>query len=466
MLRYVKQMTDRRITLGQLRKLSKKDRFEIFRECQSFGAELRNTPAFFAQRRNELLSMCEQLSAPHVFATISHADTHCPYLHQHIVAWAQLAHPLPPPPSHEVEPKTVTFDNYPQHWLPARDDPFLEGLTKNERYLRRSANLRRYPHVVAQYFHHKTQLFISRIAESALGAEAHWCRYEWQSRGSTHVHFFLWLRDTPDLSFLDDWVQQAVVGYGDDAVLGDREIDDIVDELNARALNAALCPRTPQGALLPKDCECACHPKPEKPEVERPVACSMCDCGTVPDPVVPPEDETKEEMAARLEKGYSDDDLASRAALWWARLATRHNSAWDEEEKEPNVGREHPSDKHHVTVDKAKQSPEPVPDYTPCPHTTKGLPTALMEDRAEIANHCNRHTSCRASYCLRRDQHGKEFCRMHFPREIAEHNVPHFYCEKVKNGVRWKLYLPGNDPLMNSINPEQACAGVNLSKPG
>ena len=43
-----------------------------------------------------------------------------------------------------------------------------------------------------------------------MGADAWWSRYEWQSRGSTHAHYFLWFRDAPDVSFLEDWTQQAM----------------------------------------------------------------------------------------------------------------------------------------------------------------------------------------------------------------------------------------------------------------
>jgi hypothetical protein len=31
----------------------------------------------------------------------------------------------------------------------------------------------------------------------------HWYRYKWQSRGSGHVHGFLWLSDAPDIDKLD-----------------------------------------------------------------------------------------------------------------------------------------------------------------------------------------------------------------------------------------------------------------------
>ena len=88
-------------------------------------------------------------------------------------------------------------------------DPFAPNLTLSQCYKRRLANIVAYPHLTAQFFHLKTELFFEHIGES-LGCEAHWCRYEWQARGSTHAHYFLWLKDAPDVSFLDAWVQDEM----------------------------------------------------------------------------------------------------------------------------------------------------------------------------------------------------------------------------------------------------------------
>ena len=50
---------------------------------------------------------------------------------------------------------------------------------------------------------------------------------------------------------------------------------------------------------------------------------------------------------------------------------------------------------------------------------------------------------------------GEKFCRFDFPQKICkEANVPHFYAERIKRGIRWRLYLPGTDELMNTINTE------------
>lgn len=177
---YVKTSTPGgRVTMGELRHLSRQDKQKVFRECSTFGAPLRNTPAFFNERRQGLFSMNEQLGHAHVFATNSHADTHCPYLHEFIAAWAQKALPIP-----SGAQLAALDDDIDAFWVPQRHDPAYPGLSKDERYARRCASLRRFPHVVAQFFHLKTELFIRHVCEEALGANAYWGRYEWQSVSS------------------------------------------------------------------------------------------------------------------------------------------------------------------------------------------------------------------------------------------------------------------------------------------
>ena len=238
-----------RLTYGQLRAMSKESRESVFRRLSSYGATLRNTPAFFKQRRYELRAMIEQLGDPHVFATNSHADTHCPYLHRFIMAGAR------------IEPGSER-------------DPFAPPNNSSERYKRRLANVVAYPHLTAQFFHLKTELFFLHIGE-ALGCEVHWCRYEWQSRGSTHAHYFLWLKDTPDVLFLDAWVQEELRSLGDGAMLTDDVVNELVTRLNERAIAASEWepdngwPMTEDGLLAAingsifdqkaNNCPCDCH---------------------------------------------------------------------------------------------------------------------------------------------------------------------------------------------------------------
>lgn len=133
-----------RLSLGRLRALVGEAKSAIFGRLSVYGAVLRNTPSFFRQRRNELKAMIEQLGDPHVFATSSHADTHCPYLHQFIVTGAKLA-------------GTAL-------------DPFAPGLQPDVRYKRRAANVVAYPHLVAQYFHQKASALSASLPATLFAA--------------------------------------------------------------------------------------------------------------------------------------------------------------------------------------------------------------------------------------------------------------------------------------------------------
>ena len=405
-----------RLTYGQLRALSGQDQQAVFRRLSAYGQSLRNTPAFFKQRRHELRAMVDQLGDPHVFATNSHADTHCPYLHRFIKAGAQIQ------------------DG-------SERDPFSAGLTSSQCYKRRLANIVAYPHLTAQFFHLKTELFFEHIGES-LGCEAHWCRYEWQSRGSTHAHYFLWLRDAPDVSFLDAWVQNELHALGEGAKLTDDVVEHLVEKLNQRALAAANW--TPLGGWQAwrnaDGLVDALEGSPFQPQSEQ--------CN---------EEST---AAADDDRRVPDEVRAAHAAQWWASRCGRWNNGWDTVEKKPHpVGDTHPSSQDHATVAPAVPCASDDPTCT-CGHH---LPPWVVQ-RERLLNKNNRHTIHYPSYCLRHDAHGKQFCRFGFPHEPRETNAPHFFFELVRNkdgspkGVRAQLYLPMNDSLMNVTNMEQAAS--------
>ena len=70
-----------------------------------------------------------------------------------------------------------------------------------------------------------------------------------------------------------------------------------------------------------------------------------------------------------------------------------------------------------------------------------------------------RHVKC-GSYCQRL-KNGEVKCRFDFPiqpHDVNDKDVPYFFCEPTKSGVRWRLYLPVNDGLMGRQNLWQAVA--------
>ena len=137
------------------------------------------------------------------------------------------------------------------------------------------------------------------VCHGILGADAWWVRYEWQSRGSTHAHYFLWFRDTPQLGFLGEWVDDAISSHllGDDRTLAKCELDGVIEELRERAEHAA------RGS---NPCQCA---DPEK-----------CTC----------------------------DDRTRRVAAYWDLRAHSCSDGWNEVERCPDIaaGAKHPASQH------------------------------------------------------------------------------------------------------------------------
>ena len=224
------------------------------------------------------------------FCTNSHADTYDPYLHAFVKEYMEI------PDGDAADPDVDCR-------LPLDDD---------ERYDRRVANLNRYPHVVALYFHMKTELYVEYICKGIMGADAYWVRYEWQGRGSTHAHYFLWLKDAPDLSYLDGWVRQEVhtMFEGKDS-LDEADVDNLVEALNRRAASAVCSCDASGSCSCPSPvagCDCACHLPPTSGQVDSDVEC-RCGCD------------------------------AARDAQWWTTLCNRWNSLWDEDEKKPQCQR-------------------------------------------------------------------------------------------------------------------------------
>ena len=107
------------------------------------------------------------LLLPQVFATNSHADTFCPYLAAYIKRWRHIP------------------DG-------AENDPERQDLTDGQRASIRRENVIAHPWLVAEFFHLKMQLYLEHICVGILNVDSYWVRYEWQMRGTTHAHYFLW----------------------------------------------------------------------------------------------------------------------------------------------------------------------------------------------------------------------------------------------------------------------------------
>lgn len=133
-----------------------------------YGGSLHGTRAYWLQRRQELMDMIRIKGAPHLFFTLSAADLQWPDLHRR---------------------------------MPLEGDVAPDDSTKARQ--QRTLALQRNPHLAASYLDVRLKLFQKHILNPFFGVKDYWYRYEWQERGSGHVHGFLWLDGAPDVDKID-----------------------------------------------------------------------------------------------------------------------------------------------------------------------------------------------------------------------------------------------------------------------
>jgi len=122
--------------------------------------------------------MIEQLGSPHLFFTLSAADIQWPELHRLIEL--QRSYSTNEPPLN------------------------LDELSETAAYDRRIDNLTRFPHIAASFLQSRVKAFLDSLQQIPEFKHVdHWYRFEWQHRGSGHVHGFLWLKDGPAIDEMD-----------------------------------------------------------------------------------------------------------------------------------------------------------------------------------------------------------------------------------------------------------------------
>uniref|UniRef100_A0A158P537 ATP-dependent DNA helicase n=1 Tax=Tetranychus urticae TaxID=32264 RepID=A0A158P537_TETUR len=127
--------------------------------------KLRASQSFWSQRCGELLDMVQQIGTPTIFFTLSAADYH----------WPDLFRLLSP-------------DND-SNLLSERER--IELMHKN-------------PLITSWFFRRRAETFIDKVLKKIYPVNDLWYRYEWQWRGSPHIHGVLWIDGAPDVSKLDD----------------------------------------------------------------------------------------------------------------------------------------------------------------------------------------------------------------------------------------------------------------------
>lgn len=129
--------------------------------------------------------MVKQLGTPHAFITFSAADIQWSDLHCH------MPHASPMP----------------------GDERTCQRLNRQR--------LNDNPAIAAWWFQHRFHLFFKHVLSKIFNIDNFWYHFEWQHRGSSHVHGLIWIRDAPSIAgldpsnpstcrdFLDFWSQHA-----------------------------------------------------------------------------------------------------------------------------------------------------------------------------------------------------------------------------------------------------------------
>ena len=137
------------------------------------AACLRGTCPYWAAASSELGAMVKDLNGQTLFFMASAAD----------MQWADLYKHMP-------------------------DAQQYRNATEKERRKLSSRLLQKNPHIAAEYLDRRWRLFLEIVLKPKFRVLDYWSRYEWQSRGSGHIHGFLWVDALPieqEEAYLAHW---------------------------------------------------------------------------------------------------------------------------------------------------------------------------------------------------------------------------------------------------------------------
>ena len=178
---YVRQHPgDGQLSLDELRDMVGRQGEAFSSRVLHYASSLRGTRQYWQRQRSRLLSMVDTLGLPTIFFTHSAGD----------LQWPEMAQLICPD-----NPDSRT----------ARTKAVIEN-----------------PALADWFFYHRVMEFVKAYYIGVLGVSDYWLRFEWQHRGSPHVHGLAWLQGTPHVEqLLDDsseTLKEEVIKHADHLV--------------------------------------------------------------------------------------------------------------------------------------------------------------------------------------------------------------------------------------------------------
>ena len=173
---------DAQLTVDELRDMAGREGEAFSNRVLHYAASLRGTRQYCFRQRGRLISMVDTLGLPTIFFTHSAAD----------LQWPELARLICPD-------------------QPGTPSSRIDAVNNN-------------PALADWFFCHRVQRFVEVFYLGVLKATDYWMRFEWQHRGSPHVHGVAWLPNAPDVEQLlkltdnIESVKEEIIQYANEVV--------------------------------------------------------------------------------------------------------------------------------------------------------------------------------------------------------------------------------------------------------
>ncbi|PGH14938.1 hypothetical protein GX50_09011, partial [[Emmonsia] crescens] len=104
-----------------------------------------------------------------------------------------------------------------QRHLP-RFDEYQRAISDNQRARIVRDNIQNSPHIIAWYLCRRYRLFFKHVIQPKFNVIDYWFRYEWQSRGSGHIHGFFYSSDAPVADMRTETSRRGLAMYWGNAI--------------------------------------------------------------------------------------------------------------------------------------------------------------------------------------------------------------------------------------------------------